>query len=198
MRAWLTAGRGPREVRDFVTDLGHWLVDQPTPGVVLARHPGALELDLPPTFRAWAGTHLLLDPSRGRGARRRWYAALHLLPEPPAHVFDPAQVCFRADRSGGPGGQHVNTTASAVRATYPPLGLSVRVAEERSQHRNRALALARLQAAARALHDDATLVRTTVCWQAHDRVVRGDPVARWTRRAGRLVPLQLPTPRPPP
>lgn len=48
-------------------------------------------------------------------------------------------------RSGGPGGQHQNVTESGVRLTHLPTGVRVIAREERSQHRNRALALARLR-----------------------------------------------------
>jgi protein subunit release factor A len=48
-------------------------------------------------------------------------------------------------RAGGPGGQHQNTTDSGVRLVHLPTGVRVVARQERSQHRNRALALARLR-----------------------------------------------------
>lgn len=48
-------------------------------------------------------------------------------------------------RAGGPGGQHQNTTESGVRLVHLPTGVRAVARDERSQHRNRALALARLR-----------------------------------------------------
>ncbi|MDE2773900.1 MAG: peptide chain release factor-like protein [Gemmatimonadota bacterium] len=48
-------------------------------------------------------------------------------------------------RSGGKGGQHANTTDSGVRLTHEPTGITAVSRSERSQHRNKAVALARLR-----------------------------------------------------
>jgi protein subunit release factor A len=48
-------------------------------------------------------------------------------------------------RAGGPGGQHQNVTESGVRLAHRPTGITALARDERSQHRNRQLALRRLR-----------------------------------------------------
>ena len=89
------------------------------------------------------------SPVRPGHKRRNWYVAVRRIDLPPegnAVAINPADLHFETLRAGGPGGQHQNTTDSAVRVLHRPSGLVVTARDERSQHRNKALAIRRLQA----------------------------------------------------
>ena len=97
------------------------------------------------TARRWQGTLQWVcdSPLRPRHPRKNWYIGVFRLPESGAEhgVLDPTDIVFQTCRAGGKGGQHVNKTESAVRATHTPSGISVRVESERSQHANKKRAL---------------------------------------------------------
>ena len=62
------------------------------------------------------------------------------------------EIRYETFMPGGPGGQHANKTASAVRAVHVPTGISAIARDSRSQHRNRQLAKERVLAKLRARH----------------------------------------------
>ena len=139
----------------------------------------------------WRGTVQWRAQSNLRPTHKRanWFIGVFDLP---ASVRTPARihthdVTFETFRAGGPGGQHQNTTDSAVRATHRLTGLSAVAREERSQHRNKSLALERLQhlMVAQAAADEAA--QKSRRNELHYALERGNPVRCFNGRDFREV-----------
>ncbi len=100
-----------------------------------------------------AGTHRLvrLSPFNAQNLRQTSFAGVEVLPIiKTANVDDieinDKDVEFKATRAGGPGGQHVNKTSTAVTLTHIPTGITVQSSSRRSQFQNREAAMSLLKA----------------------------------------------------
>jgi peptide chain release factor len=133
--------------------------------------------------RRWIGSVLWVAQSSVRQGHKRknWYVGVMALPIAPIALKAVAlsDVRFEAFRAGGPGGQHQNKTESAVRAVHVPTGLAVVAREERSQHRNKAMALERLAALIKAGGELTAALEQQRAHASHDKLERGNPVRRF-------------------
>jgi len=128
----------------------------------------------------WQGSMLWICQSRFRPKHKRknWFfsgAVFEVDEHTLSKVERDKEVTFQTCRASGAGGQHVNTTDSAVRATHNPTGVSVRVESERSQHANKRLAFALLSQKLETLKIEQQSAQEKERWQQHWDLERGNP-----------------------
>ena len=198
IRLLLTSGRGPAECRIAVASAMAALTAEaaalgldcdclegpnpdghgPASAVVVIHGDTAAVL-----ARPWIGSiqWIAQSPLRPHHKRKNWFIGVFELPAQPkaAKPLTARDVRFEAFRAGGPGGQHQNKTESAVRAIHMASGLSVVARDLRSQHRNKAMALARMAALLELRGELEAITARADTHAAHDRLERGSPVMRF-------------------
>ncbi len=186
----VTAGRGPAECRlavEHVIDairseaeavgltFGEEAPDRNSGSVLLTIAGEGCDV----FCRSWVGTIQWIARSDVRPGHKRknWFIAVRRI-DPPVRAPEIAanELRFETMRAGGPGGQHQNRTESAVRVIHVPTGLSVIARDERSQHRNKALAVERIKALLGAVHERSRDAARFRDWLAKIAIERGNPV----------------------
>jgi peptide chain release factor len=187
----LSSGQGPKECEWVVAELAHAFCREaaavglacapvePVAGVtasVLLRVSGedaeAFAGMRIGTVR-WIGT----SPFRPLHKRRNWFVGVRQVPSaeevPELREED---ISYQTLRASGPGGQHVNTTDSAVRATHRPTGLATLSQDQRSQFANKKIARLKLAL----LLDERRRVREAggerALWEQHRELERGNAI----------------------
>ncbi len=143
-------------------------------------------------LKSESGIHRLvrISPYDASGRRHTSFAAVFVYPEADDSIeIELQEKDLRIDtfRASGAGGQHVNKTSSAVRITHIPTGIVVSMQNERSQHRNRDLALRVLKARLYELEKNKRQEKTQQILDAQKDIAWGSQIRSYILQPYQLV-----------
>lgn len=121
----------------------------------------------------WIGT----SPFRPAHKRKNWFVGVFRVAETgDTPDFNERDIVYETMRASGPGGQHVNKTESAVRATHTPSGRVAVSREQRSQAANKKVARLKLALALQAERDTHAEDAKSAMWAKNHALERGNAV----------------------
>jgi len=117
------------------------------------------------------------SPFRKNHKRKNWFAGVSLVPNvEDVPDLKESDIRYQTLKASGPGGQHVNKTESAVRATHVPTGLTVTASDERSQFANKRLTRIKLANLLSCQREAEESKRKDKIWSAHKSLERGNEI----------------------
>ena len=146
-------------------------------------------------LRTETGVHRLVRKSPFDAGHRRHtsFASVFTYPVVDESIevdINPADIRVDTYRASGAGGQHVNKTDSAVRLTHAPTGVVVQCQSDRSQHRNRAEAMAMLRSRLVQLERDARNKEKKRVEEAKDDITWGRQIRSYVLDQSRVKDLR--------
>lgn len=138
------------------------------------------------------GVHRMVrvSPFDANGRRHTSFASVSVLPEIEDDItIDINEKDLRVEtfRASGPGGQHVNKTSSAVRITHLPTNIVVQCQNEKSQHRNKEVALKILRARLYSIEKEKQEEEKQLRHQSQREIAWGSQIRSYTFNPYRLV-----------
>ncbi|MFO8163612.1 MAG: peptide chain release factor 2 [Desulfatiglandales bacterium] len=138
------------------------------------------------------GVHRMvrISPFDASSRRHTSFASVSILPEVEHDVkidINENDLRIETFRASGPGGQHVNKTSSAVRITHLPTNIVIQCQNEKSQHRNKDLALKILKARLYALEKERKNKEKELRHQSQKGIAWGNQIRSYTFNPYRLV-----------